>query len=210
MRDLLLPLIYSLTLLSDLKTPALVVDLSAHLKQSKQIPTIRLTDDDGPPRRLVPEDCEEATANEIPLVPSVTFLHTTVIAAKNNPVLATLDANTQHPSHLVLGLNNHHVGSYYWARSAGTGAAMEAPGVVLVDGKHLQWQDARGPTYCNSNDGKRSEWVNFLKVGDTVQLLPDEPSAWIADYPVYGVSATGRPLGSEPAVVCRYRVEESR
>ncbi|OEU11335.1 hypothetical protein FRACYDRAFT_245645 [Fragilariopsis cylindrus CCMP1102] len=31
-------------------------------------------------------------------------------------------------SQLVMGINNHHVGSYYWARSVGIGASMEAPG----------------------------------------------------------------------------------
>ena len=76
---------------------------------------------------------------------------------------------------LVLGLNNHHVGSYYWARSAGSGASMEAPGVLFdMNGSSgvLRWEKEGGPIECNSNDGKRSEWVNFLRAGDTVQLLP--------------------------------------
>jgi hypothetical protein len=117
---------------------------------------------------------------------------------------------------LVLGLNNHHVGSYYWARSAGGGAAMEAPGIVLEGGSVLRWKpstsfdDAFG---SNSNDGKRSEWANFLRPSDQVQLVP-APSALpkqIRYYgtrldQVYGISSRGRPMGSEPIVACRYRV----
>ena len=36
-------------------------------------------------------------------------------------------------SQLVMGINNHHVGSYYWARSVGMGASMEAPGGDLSE-----------------------------------------------------------------------------
>lgn len=69
---------------------------------------------------------------------------------KNNAFfLAQLDLPDRHSSsttpspfpeaQLVLGRNNHHVISYYWARSAGAGAAMEAPGIELVNGNTLQW-----------------------------------------------------------------------
>ena len=121
------------------------------------------------------------------------------------PQLETSDA------HLVLGLNNHHVGSYYWARSAGAGAAMEAPGFVLQQSK-LLWESNQGFIDCNSNDGKRSEWVNFLRPGDQVQLRPKNTEAFITkdcfgDTVIYGVSAVGRPLGSEPVVVCKWVLE---
>lgn len=124
-------------------------------------------------------------------------------------------------AHLVLGLNNHHVGSYYWARSVGMGASMEAPGISFEASKInddkgiLRWDAEGGPFVCNSNDGKRSEWVNFLRVGDNVQLLPhfEEESimAFIQKYSadktssrIYGVSSKGRPLGSEPMVICKW------
>ena len=79
----------------------------------------------------------------------------------------------------------------------------------------LRWENDAGPTLCNSNDGKRSEWVNFLRKGDTVQLLPhfdqDSIMAFIHDFEqndlptrIFGVSSEGRPLGSEPVVVCKW------
>jgi hypothetical protein len=124
---------------------------------------------------------------------------------------------------LVLGVNNHHVGSYYWARSAGSGAAMEAPGIVLSHAGGgasdsvttsdrntvLQWQS---PCLvdCNSNDGKRSEWVRFLRPGDQVQLRPLTSRATrilLEQLPLYGISLAGRPLGSEPIVVCEYSIQ---
>jgi len=131
---------------------------------------------------------------------------------------------------LVLGLNNHHVGSYYWARSAGAGAAMEAPGIRLECRRRtttapmsssscrLRW-DSDDNTFeqCNSNDGKRSEWTNFLRPDDQVQLVPRRPTdalrRFVCRYEegdedesrVYGISSEGRPLGSEPAVVCQWK-----
>jgi hypothetical protein len=121
---------------------------------------------------------------------------------------------------LVLGLNNHHVGSYYWARSAGSGASMEAPGVLFdMSGKsgNLRWDKEGGFTECNSNDGKRSEWVNFLRAGDTVQLLPFDVDDAILSITaasegsydrIFGVSSKNRPLGSEPEVVCKWRLQQ--
>jgi hypothetical protein len=140
-------------------------------------------------------------------------------------------------AHLVLGLNNHHVGSYYWARSAGVGASMEAPGIAFeslfssstsnndeenddcdnVERGIIKWETDGGPLECNSNDGKRSEWVNFLRIGDNVQFLPscDEGAimAFVQKFGdadesrIYGVSSKGRPLGSEPLVTCRWAVD---
>ena len=142
------------------------------------------------------------------------------------------------PAKLVLGLNNHHVGGYYWARSAGAGSSMEAPGVSFGysgssttssnRGGLLHWTDANGPRACNSNDGKRSEWVNFLRLGDTVQLVPtngqesilqfvqrygslqstsnvDDDALLISSTKIFGISSHGRPMGSEPEVVCEWK-----
>jgi hypothetical protein len=108
-------------------------------------------------------------------------------------------------------LNNHHVGSYYWARSAGSGAAMEAPGIELSQGSVLRWKDPEFAK-CNSNDGKRSEWANFLRPGDQVQLVPANHALmaqviyFAKAHSVYGVSTRGRPMGSEPIVVCQYEL----
>ena len=140
------------------------------------------------------------------------------------------DLNVDPPAKLCLGLNNHHVGGYYWARSAGSGASMEAPGVTYTetdfyqdgmgdDKGILQWSNKEGFAMSNSNDGKRSEWVNFLKVGDTVQLIPKNAAGSLLkfieknDYygeggksiRVFGTSFQDRPLGSEPTVVCEWR-----
>lgn len=204
------------------------------------IPRLALSNDK---RLLVPREIHSPTANTITLdlesAPvrirdvqvnePVCFLHSSVIrgrdrqasAEEGSTFLAELDLQLDSGAQLVLGLNNHHVGSYYWARSAGSGAAMDAPGVSFgtsSDGAKsgmLQWKSDGGPIDCNSNDGKRSEWVNFLRTGDTVQLLPfdvDDATLSIGGkgekdhVRVFGVSSRNRPLGSEPAVVCEWRL----
>ena len=164
---------------------------------------------------------------------ALAYFHTSVIKSQNDvedgyalsggkPFLAELDLPPSlcgsDGARLVLGLNNHHVGSYYWARSAGAGSSMDAIGVDFVDDSSdagvLCWEDEGGPTACNSNDGKRSEWCNFLRRGDTVQLVPmgctgedalvaflDQDQAGC----VFGVSSENRPMGSEPEVVCAWK-----
>jgi hypothetical protein len=244
-----------LTLLSDLKTPAFLLDLQVLQQRldasqgttNTPIPPIgfqnqqhmllvpipldskdsqyQLDDAQAAPLRLLDE-----TAMNAPPPPGLYYLHSRVVnpreaACADNPAfLAALDLPPGQRAQLVLGLNNHHVGSYYWARSAGSGAAMEAPGIVLLDGNddngradhcnggtsHLCWESVEGPTACNSNDGKRSEWVNFLRPGDQVQLRPFEPvEAALAEFVkhgIFGVSSKGRPMGSEPAVVCEWKI----
>ncbi len=142
-------------------------------------------------------------------------LNSTVFAEENH---SAATATSAAPAHLVLGLNNHHVISYYWARSTGSGAAMEAPGVIVVVNNNdtatpsvqLRWASPNGYTACNSNDGKRSEWVPFLNVNDQVQLRPNNiemalRSEALRDN-IYGVTMSGRPLGSEPIVVCQWNI----
>mmetsp|Transcript_8869 Transcript_8869/g.14630 ORF Transcript_8869/g.14630 Transcript_8869/m.14630 type:complete len:288 (+) Transcript_8869:118-981(+) len=176
--------------------------------------------------------------------PAIGYLHSTVtrgrddaIPGEDEPIstfLAEIDLDPTlcfSDAHLVLGLNNHHVGSYYWARSAGAGSSMEAPGVGYGNSSEsnskgvLRWLDEGGPTACNSNDGKRSEWVNFLRRQDTVQLLPHDGQDTLLEFykryglssssidedetgstsRIFGISNEGRPMGSEPAVVCEWR-----
>ncbi|KAL7436065.1 hypothetical protein ACHAXH_003758 [Discostella pseudostelligera] len=198
--------------------------------------------------------------------PAVGYIHSSVIRARedvllgmDDPIstfLAELDVDCNlcgdDGARLVLGLNNHHVGSYYWARSAGGGSSMEAPGVIFGSSGGsqsagsrgiLRWINEGGPEACNSNDGKRSEWVNFLRRGDTVQLVPMDGQDSILQFSsrfgklesstfagvnhdddhtfeqredfaarhrssirVFGVSSQGRPMGSEPEVVCEWTV----
>ncbi|KAL3811163.1 hypothetical protein ACHAXA_001378 [Cyclostephanos tholiformis] len=178
--------------------------------------------------------------------PAVGYIHSAVVRAREEAVpgeddplstfLAEIDADPAlccGRARLVLGLNNHHVGGYYWARSAGAGSSMVAPGVsfgsggsgnsiasVKSDRGVLRWMNDDGPEACNSNDGKRSEWVNFLRRGDTLQLVPADGQNSILRFRerfgirmddfsssirVFGISSRGRPMGSEPEVVCEWR-----
>lgn len=191
------------------------------------------------------EDSTKATSGSSWMIsdPAIRFFwHASVVHSRNTDTdgstkepplfLAKLDLPLSTRAHLVLGWNNHHVISYYWARSAGAGAAMEAPGISLTDKSELVWSSPEGPRGCQSNDGKRSEWVNFLRPGDQVQLLPDDGNEndslerivvhWCnhcrevaktktddreddVQY-VYGISCQGRPLGSEPSVVGKWKL----
>ena len=209
----------SALLLSDLKTPCLLIDVGflqkEHASTSQPFPlpqwhTERF--DLVPTLTQSSELYSEGTdflSDAIVLTPGICYLHTSVVESPSREersdarslVRLDLPPESSYKAHLVLGLNNHHVISYYWARSAGAGSSMEAPGVQLV-ANQLQWlsDDLKE---CNSNDGKRSEWVAFLRLNDTVQLLPDEDwRSW--QLPIWGVSSRGRPLGSEPAVICKW------
>lgn len=248
-----------LMLLSDVPTPSFIIDLQAlrrisehSLNNNGEIPHIRC-----PKNNLLlkpfSRDSSIKHNNVIvnchfPIIegqPAIGYLHSTVnrgrddaIPGEDDPIstfLAEIDLDPTlccNDAHLVLGLNNHHVGSYYWARSAGAGSSMEAPGVRYGGSDNtnnkdanskgiLRWLDEGGPTACNSNDGKRSEWVNFLRRWDTVQLLPnDGQDTLLAFYKwygqsssndegsstrIFGISNEGRPMGSEPAVVCEWK-----
>ena len=162
---------------------------------------------------------------------ALAYFHASVVRSRSDvedscavkggkPFLAELDLPPSlcgsDGARLVLGLNNHHVGSYYWARSAGAGSSMDAIGVAFVDdgndGGVLCWEDEGGPMACNSNDGKRSEWCNFLRPADTVQLVPmgstgeDALAAFLEKAGcIFGVSSENRPMGSEPEVVCAWK-----
>lgn len=96
---------------------------------------------------------------------------------------------------------------------------MDAIGVAFVDDGNdngvLCWEDENGPMAYNSNNGKRSEWCNFLRPADTVQLVPMGSTGEDAlvkflkfmdrDGCVFGVSSEKRPMGSEPEVVCVWK-----
>ena len=217
-------------LLSDLPTPSLVLDVHSIQRQIgfDLLPPLALRQHNEVLIPINPANHVhiDTTAAPVELLSSTnspfSYVHCTVTRPREDadPVLddpastflAELDfePTSLQPVKLVLGLNNHHVGSYYWARSAGAGTAMDAPGIV-VDGRGIvRWQSQEGPIDCNSNDGKRSEWVNFLLTGDTVQLLPEDAEAAIHQFArrgrVYGISSRGRPMGSEPEVVCTWKL----
>jgi hypothetical protein len=81
----------------------------------------------------------------------------------------------------------------------------------VLHGGEIHWKK-RGPGLdatetteesSNSNDGKRSEWADFLRVGDTVELVPYSPSKVLLKSPfqrLIGVRRLGRPLGADPIV----------
>lgn len=208
----------SALLLSDLTTPCLLIDVGflekQHASASKAfpLPLLRMETCSLVPKLLQPSEIyiqgTEFLSKKDASMPGTCYLHTSVVIPKEETIdtqsLVQLDLppDLNYKAHLVLGLNNHHVISYYWARSAGAGSSAEAPGVQLV-ANQLQWS-SNDFKDCNSNDGKRSEWVAFLRPKDSVQLVPDEDwQSW--QLPVWGVSSRGRPLGSEPAVVCEWR-----
>lgn len=119
-------------------------------------------------------------------------------------------------AYLGIGLANHHVGGYYWARGMGMGASLPAHGIDFgsspTEGRGRLFWRKRGPGMnaketteesSNSNDGKRSEWADFLSVGDTVQLVPNDTSRVLRESPfdvLLGVRRIGRPLGADPIV----------
>lgn len=253
----------SLMLLSDVPTPSFIIDVQALRRTAEppfsdgEIPCIRCPKNNLLLQPISLDNDSDSTKHDninsincqfeiIDGQPAIGYLHSTVtrgrddaIPGEDEPIstfLAEIDLDPPlccNDAHLVLGLNNHHVGSYYWARSAGAGSSMEAPGVGYDSNKSnsngvLRWLDEGGPTACNSNDGKRSEWVNFLRKQDTVQLLPHDGQNTLLEFynrygqslssvdedgkegrgtstRIFGISNEGRPMGSEPAVVCEWR-----
>lgn len=133
----------------------------------------------------------------------------TTLAQRTTPnepvVLATLDCTLAQVggagAFLSLGLNNHLTGGYYWGRSSGRGAAMPAPGVALTGDDDRPLRLVR---LENSNDGKRSEWCEFLRTGDQVQIVPSDPSMALEAFDtLVGVTRDGHrgiPRGAEPVV----------
>jgi hypothetical protein len=137
--------------------------------------------------------------------PSAGAVGSTTRSGTDVPVeveLAVLDATAEQcgeEAYVGLGMNNHYTGGYYWGRSSGPGAAMEAPGMRLV-------ADDAGALRLlrvgNSNDGKRSEWCEFLRRGDTLQLVvaPSRLSAFDMLIGVCRDGDRGVPKGAEPIV----------
>jgi hypothetical protein len=204
------------TLLSDLPTPCLILELSLAEHAARGV------------------DLDEALSrggtSDISFEGSL-FVHTTITdtserdeitRSKGSGKSAVIGHVDVPPvwipggAFLGIGLANHQVGGYYWARGMGIGASLPAHGVQfgvsddLNNGK-LFWRrrgpglDARETTEesSNSNDGKRSEWADFLTVGDTVQLIPYSATEVLRDSNfdiILGMRRIGRPLGADPMV----------
>lgn len=215
-------------LLSDLPTPTLLIELS--LAESALNHTSMNLD-----------DClqQQLASTMAAALDGSVFVHTKITdtsvrdginkdrGSGKSPLIGGVDASFQKHvpggAFLGIGLSNHHVGGYYWARGMGIGSSQEAHGVAFRDasqtnGGELYWTKResesgnggsgvlRGVTTdesSNSNDGKRSEWADFLVRGDTVQLIPYNATKVLfasGFERLVGVRRVGRPLGSDPIV----------
>uniref|UniRef100_A0A7S4AK37 Uncharacterized protein n=1 Tax=Pseudo-nitzschia australis TaxID=44445 RepID=A0A7S4AK37_9STRA len=280
-------------LLSDLPTPTLLIELSLAENALKNTnmsldDALSILSSEHFPEILKPassssnnnNDEVEKTLCELLLDGSI-FMHTQVTdtsirdrinrdyGSGKSSVIGRVDAcPKQHVSggaYLGIGLSNHHVGGYYWARGMGIGASLEAHGVAFrgvqgsisekrveesdhnnssssnfseeensaistTAGGELYWKrrsldpakgdssgggsgsDTASAALCrgnttdkssNSNDGKRSEWADFLVPGDTVQLIPYSAARVLRESTfqrLVGVRRVGRPLGADPIV----------
>ena len=225
-------------LLSDLPTPTLLIELSL-AESALNHTSISLDEYLGTANSCAGENLSSILDGSI-------FVHTQITdtsvrdeinkdkGSGKSPVIGRVDVCSQEyipgGAFLGIGLSNHHVGGYYWARGMGIGASLEAHGVAFrdvaetedsstFDGGELYWTKRdlesidndgsgvlRGATTensSNSNDGKRSEWADFLVRGDTVQLIPYDTTKVLFEsgfQRIIGVRRMGRPLGADPIV----------
>ena len=217
-------------LLSDLPTPALLIELS--LAESavavNQTSSIRALDE------FLQQSAALSREEITKVLDGTLFVHTAITDTSERDrineeqgsgkslTIGRVDCSVEMipgGAFLGIGLANHHVGGYYWARGMGMGASLPAHGVEFrahseehCDGDGELYWKKRGPGLdatetteesSNSNDGKRSEWADFLSVGDTVQLVPCDPATVFLDAPfqrLVGVRRIGRPLGADPIV----------
>ena len=206
--------------LCDVPTPCMILDHSTALTSRKLSPTLideylndpvaALDDGSHPLTDLLYIHSSVVSGRESSTAVGQTTL-SGVTGDVQRTVLARLDVELEHAggeeAYVGLGLNNHFTGGYYWGRASGPGAAMPAPGVELKSFDGAQ----ESPTACvvrvaNSNDGKRSEWCEFLRSGDQLQLVPaGTPPSMLANLPFEVLvgcrrSGEGVPPGAEPIV----------
>ena len=161
-----------LQLLCDVPTPALVIDADA-VPQQEALGVLMA----GPANSAM----ETALAD-------AAYLHSRVqsLPAQRPPfhrdasyTLCTLDAALPDGgAFLSMGLNNDYDPSYYWARHAGPNARRPVPGIGcrvaeggLAEIFRMSEAEATKLGRPNPNDGKWSEWCEFLKEGDQVDLV---------------------------------------
>jgi len=229
-------------LLSSLPTPSLLVELSLMEKfleeTSSQEGDVLSVEDflKDPMSHIHALPQEDGSRSLLQECGGSLFIHTRVTSTEKSDAVTqnegsgkslsvceidTCPSFVEGGAYLGLGLANHHVGGYYWARSMGIGASLPAHGIQFGHSTgdnntpkngELFWKK-RGPgdpaetteESSNSNDGKRSEWADFLRVGDTVQLVPNDPLAMLTTTEsqfkvLLGIRRAGRPLGADPIV----------
>jgi hypothetical protein len=244
-------------LLSDIPTPTLLIEMS--LAESAINNTLSLSRKSLDEILRNWEDDNDNDENILHVLDGSIFIHTQVtdtsirdqinreVGSGKSSIIATVDATSKNHApglaYVGIGLSNHHVGGYYWARGMGIGASLEAHGVLFREASssssssshdidididsndnenenevhyvpgELYWkrrdpstlisQGATTDESSNSNDGKRSEWIDFLQVGDSVQLIPLNVSRVLRESKfqrLIGVRRIGRPLGADPIV----------
>ncbi|KAL1510390.1 hypothetical protein AB1Y20_006699 [Prymnesium parvum] len=206
-------------LLGDVPTPALVVDADA-------LPAAG-ADLDRLGRLLRAHRADAAAAAELrALLSGTLYLHARVVRRAPRRTryhreatypLCTVDlpsaGHVDGGAYLCCGLNNHYDASYYWARSAGGGSRLSAPGVALWPGcdglvEIVRVGAADIPAGQQTNDGKRSEWCEFLNVGDEVDIVPADALKALAsmaaggsEVSIVAITRKERPPGAEPSVL---------
>jgi len=209
------------TMLCDVPSPALLLDCTTARRRGVALDSEHLGQLDGERfQDLVYVHASVLTGREASDGPVGTTTRAGGTCETSDIVLACLDASASEcggsDAFVGLGLNNHFTGGYYWGRSSGPGAALPAPGVRLRtegdDGLLTMVRSASvlrndGEEANNSNDGKRSEWAEFLRSGDQVQIVvsPGELAAdgAAAFETLVGVTRDGDggvPPGAEPLV----------
>jgi hypothetical protein len=198
-------------MLCDVPSPALVLDCTT----ARQ----RCTADELDAALARPSD----PSTEV-LLRDLLYVHTSVVRGRDTSlgavgsinrrteptVVAEVDATIQQVGgsdcFAALGLNNHFTGGYYWGRSSGPGAAMPAPGIDVrpTDDGTAGARSLELLRVGNTNDGKRSEWCEFLVKGDTLQIVPGSLQESFAAFEVLvGLTRDGDkqvPRGAEPVV----------
>ena len=160
-----------LLMLSQAPTPLLLVDLDALLAVDlESIGAMSCAE-----RADVLGDALFVHARVTSTRDATTSFHKSTAAA-----LATLDCPLPRGgAYLCMGLQTQPDADYFWARATGPGARRAAPGIGLAAGDgsvYLRWlsdaeaaaRGAQPPTGA----GKWSEWVEYLAVGDEVDLVP--------------------------------------
>lgn len=194
-------------ILSDMPTPTLVIDVDA-IANDRSL------------ERLVTASLDADFEKE---VGPAAYLHARVASSlqqrpryhrDSSYALTRLDtALPAGGAFLSMGLNNDYDASYYWARHVGQNARRAAPGIGvraddlgLAEIFRLSEDEGRLQGNLQPNDGKWSEWCEFLKLGDQVDLVPSSALAALraAGGSVCAISRADRPLGAEPEVVGRW------
>ena len=160
------------SLLSDLPTPSLLLELS--LAESA-IEKAKAEEEYGSPPITLDEVL--LTMKHVSSLEGALFVHTSVVdtstrdkvnqkqGSGKSEIICEVDTQPEWipgGAYLGIGLANHLVGGYYWARGMGMGASLPAHGVYFSESKPELYWKKRGPGMdatetteesSNSNDG---------------------------------------------------------